>query len=68
MKCAAQLKLRMCTFFRHFQFPAFGDFDRLLRLVASALGHVLNLLHHIITFQYLSEHDVLSIQPAAGSN
>lgn len=57
------LKLRVDTFWFHFQLTTLGDLDRLLRLVSSTLWYILDLLDNIITLKHLAEDNVLSIKP-----
>jgi hypothetical protein len=53
------------TFLGHLeQLAALGYFDCLDRLVAGALGHVLDLVHNFVALEDLSEHDVATIEPA----
>ena len=54
----------MNTFRWYLELAALGNRDGLLRLVAGALFHTLNLLHHVVTFKDLSEDDVAAIEPA----
>lgn len=55
----------MNTFFWHFQLAALGDLDGLLRFVAGTLVDILYLLNNLVTLEDLSEHNMLSIEPAA---
>lgn len=62
-KATALLQLPANTFFRNLQFAAFSDFDRLLRLVARLLVHVLDLVDDLVALEHLSEDDVAAIEP-----
>ena len=57
------LEFRACTFFRHLELAALGDLDCLGRLVARALGHVLDLVHDLEALEDLAEDNVLSVEP-----
>lgn len=54
----------MYTFLGHLELPALGDFDRLDRLVARALGHVFNLVDDIVALDNLAKDNVAAIEPA----
>jgi len=57
------LEFRACTFFRHLELAALGDLDRLGRLVARALGHVLDLVDDLEALEDLAEDNVLAVEP-----
>lgn len=57
------LEFRACTFFRHLELAALGDLDCLGRLVARALGHVLDLVDDLEALEDLAEDNVLSVEP-----
>jgi hypothetical protein len=52
------------TFLGHLELSALGNLDRLDRLVASALGHVLNLVDNLVALKNLAKDDVAAIEPA----
>ena len=54
----------MYTFLGDLELAALGDLDRLDRLVARALGQILDLLHNLVSLQDLTEHDVAAVEPA----
>ena len=57
------LEFRACTFFRHLELAALSDLDCLGRLVARALGHVLDLVDDVEALEDLAEDNVLAIEP-----
>lgn len=57
------LEFRACTFFRHLELAALGDLNCLGRLVARALGHVLDLVDDLEALEDLAEDNVLSVEP-----
>ena len=57
------LEFRACTFFRHLELAALGDLDCLGRLVARALGHVLDLVDDLEALEDLAEDNVLAVEP-----
>jgi hypothetical protein len=52
------------TFLGYLELAALGYLDRLDRLVAGALGHVLDLVHDVVALEDFSENDVAAIKPA----
>lgn len=54
----------MNTFRWHLELSALGDLDRLDGLVARSLGHVLNLLDDVVSFEDLAEDNVAAVEPA----
>jgi hypothetical protein len=52
------------TFFWHIELAALSDLDSLGRLVARALGRILDLLDNLVPFKDLAEDDVATIEPA----
>lgn len=54
----------MNTFRWHLELSALGDLDRLDGLVARSLGHVLNLLDDVVSFEDLAEDHVAAVEPA----
>tara|TARA_R110002003_G_scaffold384_4_gene19291 strand:+ start:27020 stop:27292 length:273 start_codon:yes stop_codon:yes gene_type:complete len=58
------LEFSVYTFLGDLELAALGDLDRLDRLVARALGQILDLLHNLVSLQDLTEHDVAAVEPA----
>ena len=54
----------MLTTLRHWNLSRFGDLDHLHRLVARALGHILDLVHNLVALEDFTEDDVAAIEPA----
>jgi hypothetical protein len=52
------------TFLGHLKLSALGNLDSLGRLVAAALGDVLNLVDNVVALENLAEDDVAAIEPA----
>jgi len=59
------LEFRAFTFFGHLELAALGDLDCLRRLVARALGHVLDLVDDLEALEDLTEDNVLSVEPGS---
>jgi len=57
------LEFSASTFFRHLKLAALDDLDRLDRLVARCLGHVLDLLDDLVALEHFAEDDMLAVQP-----
>ena len=57
------LEFRACTFFRHLELAALGDLDFLGRLIARALGHVLDLVDDLEALEDFAEDNVLAVEP-----
>lgn len=51
------------TFFRDLELATLGNLDGLLRLVASTLRKVLNLVDDVVTLEDLTEDNVTAIEP-----
>lgn len=51
------------TFFGDFELSRLGNLDGLRRLIARALGAVLDLLNDVVALEDLAEDDVLAVQP-----
>ena len=60
----ADLEFRVNTFRWHLELSALGDLDSLGRLVARALGDVLDLRDDLVALEDLAEDDVAAIEPA----
>jgi hypothetical protein len=58
------LEFGVYTFLRHLELPALGNFDRLDRFIARALGHVLDLVNDIVALNNLAKDNVAAIEPA----
>jgi hypothetical protein len=56
------------TFLGHLELSALGNLDSLDRLVASALGHVLNLVDNLVALKNLAEDNVAAIEPAGNDS
>jgi hypothetical protein len=54
----------MYTFLGDLQLSALSDLDRLDRLVARTLGHVLNLVDDFVALEDFTENDVAAVEPA----
>jgi hypothetical protein len=52
------------TFLGHLELSALGNLDSLHRLVAAALGHVLNLVDDLVALKNLAEDNVAAVEPA----
>jgi hypothetical protein len=55
----------MNTFFWHLQLAALDNLDGLHRLVARALGHILDLVDDIVALKDLSKDDMSPVEPAS---
>ena len=53
----------MNTFSGDLQLAALGDLDRLGRLVACALGHILNSVNDLVALEDFAEDNVAPVEP-----